>query len=182
MKKGLITLLFVVIASLVVKAQITESGQIKIINGGSVIFQKVYDNQTGNIKQKVINLLKTGPFTDIDTSALTARLINYKLNFQKFGYSIYDAAIYMRGTWSGNAKIEVKENRYRVTVSNLITKSSIEINYGAITDNATDLTYEECVVKQDGTLKKGQLKGVEIMDSNLSDLFTVYEVPENENW
>lgn len=121
MKKVLSLLLLSVFSALYVHAQeatIPETSLFKVEND-AVIWQKIYEiNVTP--KEYLAFIRLKGSVENIDTlqNTLVGRLRKFKLNTG--GLSTFQTPIYMRDdAVYADVKIEIKENKYRVTVYNI---------------------------------------------------------------
>jgi hypothetical protein len=176
--KVVFLLLFAAIIPL--NAQVTEQGNIKVINN-SVVYQAVKPI-TGNAKAQIIKAMHSGPFTDIDTTSLTCRINNYSIPFKRYGLSAISTAIYMRGEWVGTVTYEIKDGRYRVTANNLMVKDAISLDYGGgVTENPQMTPYEQYVMRSDFTLRGSQKQPIDIMNTFLDDILIVKEQTETDN-
>ena len=91
-----------------------------IVNG-SVIWQKVYNE--GHSIENLSKNLKTGPFTEIvsEGDILSADMIELTLDSKGAGMRAMTTPFYISGSsLSGKVVIDIKEDRYRVTVTNMV--------------------------------------------------------------
>lgn len=147
---------------------------------GKITYQKVFD-APGLSKVDIVNLFHSGPFTQIDTMSLYSKLNNYTINYKKHGYSMMNIPVYARGNFTGNVKIELKDNRYRVTASNFMYTAGVEFNIGGVTATDQPTPLETYALKKDGTIRPAQQIVIDAIDKDLTDLFTIKQ-QTNDNW
>lgn len=159
-------------------AQFKELHCIKSVDNSRIVFQKVYDYE-GDAKAAVSKLLKSGPFTEIDSTG--AMLADFRFNPKKYNDGGMMPMYMTEGIWSGNVAVDYKDGKYRVTVTNIQNFTPLEISIGAATATASKRTIESFALKADGTFKKGQENSVVVLSRALSDLFTINETT-NDTW
>lgn len=174
MKSIIFSLLIFV--SVNVCAQYTELKDIKIING-AVVYQRVFES-TGDIASKVSRILKAGPFTEVTENS--AYLSDFSINPVKYS-SYKQSPIYMRGKWYGNVVVDLKEGKYRITITSIQVLVPLEFNYGGVDNVATKESIEKYFVKKDLTFKSAQEQSVVLLCDALSDLFREVE-QTTDNW
>lgn len=163
-------------------AQVTGIGNFKVDNR-TVVWQKVYEC-SGDANQITKDILTQGPFTNVDTVAKTCKIDDYKLSYRKYGLTFFETPDYLSdGVWIGSVRIEVKPNKYRVTITNLQ-------NYTTIVRKKTDdkIVYpgkqnaDELFCKDnDGSLKYSEVKYIKTLSDALGDLFLPVK-PMDDNW
>lgn len=85
---------------------------------------------------------------------------------------------YVKSPFSYNFKIEKKENRYKVFVSNIIFKDNLSINIGSVVNGPTTHTIEEFALKNsDNTIRKNSQnsKNLNCLDAFFTSNFSIQQ-------
>lgn len=114
---------------------------------------------------------------------------NLKLIFRdnNFGFSknqkcdCKGSSIYLKFPFTYNFKIETKENKYKVSVSNIIFSDNTAINMGGIISGPTTSTLEEYILKKsDGSIKTNNQNTKNL--NCLNDYFTSNFTIQKSDW
>ena len=92
-----------------------------VMDGNQVLWQRVYENDT-DIARVELNLRSKGFFRDFyhQDGVVTAELYGFRLNIEGAGYKRMSVPIYLpNGIFSAFVKVQIKEGKYRVTVSRI---------------------------------------------------------------
>lgn len=93
-----------------------------------------------------------------------------------------DIAIYSKETFKLNFKIEKKDNRYRVIVSNIVFNNSINLNFGTVSTDEKFNTIESMELRNsDNTLRKNKqsLRNRNCLNEYLTELF---KIKKSKDW
>lgn len=85
-------------------------------------------------------------------------------------------SFYCKNDFQINFKIETKENKYRVTVSNIVFKNAININFGGVSTDDKLILLEEAELRfKDNTIRKNNQSVINLncIDEFLTELFTI---------
>lgn len=107
------------------------------LDGESIIWRRVYDGTTtaGLVSY---NLQASGFFRNIQASdnLVTAEMHSVKMEFKELGYKNMSLPIYLvNDTFSGFVTVQIKEDRYRVTVMRIVTHNP-RLGSGSLEDLA----------------------------------------------
>jgi hypothetical protein len=136
-----------------------------------IIWQNVYQKDSINnipALKKIASL--------IFNSETTAEVRNQKLNCQNL-------ATYMISTFQFNVLIEEKDNKYRITVSNIVFDSNMQVTIGYVTAAQRFVTLEDAEVRtSDFKFRKNNQSKTNMacLDSYLQNYFKIK--PTNNNW
>jgi hypothetical protein len=152
-----------------ISAQQTDENYIQSLNG-SVIFQKVYTTtDTINLRELIILKLKNGPFKEVDTIRLTAKMENYIFDIRKFNASWFEIAPFVKlGSYYGSVKIDIKENRYRATLSNIFVCVNQQTN-GIVKESKGAV--EVYLLNRNGVLRDSNKNNIKVLNVVFADLF-----------
>ncbi|ROI02952.1 hypothetical protein EGI16_12340 [Chryseobacterium sp. G0240] len=151
-----------------------------------VSWQKVY--HTSLNPNEIINKLKSiNYFYDISLNENTATLKfkDLKPKYRDMGYGAGSMSMYIgSGVFFGGVTINFKEDKYRVTVDNIMYDFSY-ISIATMSDVQTRNNLEEVALKRGSNeFKKGFLKrDSEVLNYTFNDIFDVSKFKKmDENW
>lgn len=136
-----------------------------------VIWQNVYQKDSIN---NISSLKKIASL--VFNSESTAEVKNQKLNCPSL-------AMYMLSTFQFNVLIEEKDDKYRVTVSNIVFDSNMQVTVGYVTAAQKYVTLEDAEVRtSDYKFRKNNQSKTDMtcLDNFLLDYFKIK--PTNNNW
>ena len=141
----LILFLFPVIAS-------AQDEALFSIDGNSLVWRKVYKSESQiDARSIVYNLRLTGLFKEImlDDGLVTCEMDGLSMQYKEIGYKRMSLPIYVANdTFSGFVSVEIKPNRYRVTVARILTHNDkLGVNH-----------LEDLATKDDGGFKSDFLQ------------------------
>jgi len=128
-----------------------------ILKENTILFQKVYESELSKSELKIalqsfLPAVKSFQLTDITNQTeyqFSGRLSDYNINYRKFGGTFIDAPSLLNYPIIANVIIQVKDNKYRVTISEIIFKSLL------ITTNApNDRELDDVLTRKERTLIK----------------------------
>ena len=170
--KQRLTILFFACA-FAVNAQFKEVKYLKSVDN-TVVYQRVFE--FAGDKSSVLRLLKSGPFTDADSTG--AMLTDWTIS--KKYLSGAGLPVYMHGTWSGRINLDIKDGKYRVTVTNLKTYVPLALNFGGASAMPTKEDVAKLALKKDGSFKPSQDQSMIVLSDALSELFVIKETGSDE--
>ena len=126
-----------------------------------------------------------------DTENISTLKNNLRLNFTKENSGISQkqhckckgGSIYLQSPFDYSFIVEQKENRYKVSISNIIFHDNLSINIGSVLIGPTTNTLEEYALKNsDNTIRKNKTNTTNLTCLNdfFIDNFKVKE--KNNNW
>lgn len=180
MKNALYLTLLLIPCSLF--AQSTEYGDFKIVNT-ELIYQKVF-TQDSITAEKLAAFLKSAPGVSnvrMENGAVAADLNDFVVDYKKFQFSqVAVPHIIQTGRFSGKINTEVKDGKYRVTLTSIQMKGNIgyktitapeSITNYACTNSGTNLSREWCKPNTLG-----------LLDQALTDRFTYIDQKSSSDW
>lgn len=180
MKK--ITFLILLISSLI-NGQ-TEYSGFTVEGDNNMTFKHVFELKETQSKQDLMRYLKTLSSVKISDaeSDISGSIEGLKINKKKYGdgkgYSGF-----MRYDLSSDFLIQFKNNRYRIILKDIGFMDNTTL-YSMSTfkesDNYTSIS--NFYVKKDGTIRQSKimLRGLELLQNQFIDMFTIKEV--NDDW
>jgi len=142
-----------------------------VISDYTLKFQKIYETDATGL----VNTLKQkgGFITNSDTSVITATFTNYSFNYRKYGYARMDMPMFLQMPCNFAVRIDLSNNRYRVTATNLQVVQNISISiYNVSTEPSID-PIEEYALNRKGELRWTLNDYIGLIDKDFTDLFTV---------
>ncbi len=149
-----------------------------ILNGPNIIWQKVYETKKN--KEELITYFKESDifwFVKTESDTIFTKLKPQKINPVKTGVAGIPPIV-NKTTFKGLVKIELKDKKYRVTMSNILL-----IGDGEILKKGEEQTFEENYLNKDKTayrpffLKKPKA----VYNIHFNELFEI-EVKANDDW
>ena len=142
---------------------------------GDVIWQKVYPT---NLSTKdVFDAIKTngGLFDITETDhVMTGNLVERVAEYSSLGYKRGNVPIFVNHLLGGFAKVEMRDGRYRVTVSKMY-----RIDDSTPARERTDFTF---YVNRKGELRLFPETARIIFDAYFNKMFEIKDAAEEENW
>ncbi len=163
--------LLTVFFSLVGYAQETYNFSIK---DGDIVWQKVYPTTLNT--RAIFDAIKTsGNLCDITETeqVLTGNLVERVAEYSSLGYSRGNVPIFVNQLLGGFVKVEVRDGRYRVTVSKLY-----RIDDTTTKKERVDFTF---YVKKNGEFRFFPETARIIFDANFNKMFEIKDM-EEEDW
>jgi len=161
-----------------------------IINNKQVVWQRIYETDK-NISQIKNTLLTSGKikFTLEENNILMGEISNFIMDYKGAGFTKMGTPMYLNenSKFNGTFKLELKENRYRVSVTNIICEGySLSIYSGGlgISDNGKD-NIETLILTNDREYFKGSFQGKpsRIVNYSFANLFDITKYNStDDNW
>ncbi len=119
-------------------------------------------------------------------ASMVFTLDKFSFNIRKSG-SWGTTPMYLNDPISGSVTVQSKDNKYRITVSNIVFTSSMDLNFGGVSTNGNDQTpLEEYAYnyKRDVFKSLFTSSGANAMNNLLLDLFEIKEIESitSDNW
>jgi len=135
------------------------------IESGLIFWKNIYENSED------LNELKTNPrieFTSDSTGIIKKGNANPKFHQES----------------SAEFKIEVKDERYRVSVFNIRFYNTTQISLYGVSTDITDYGIEEFLIDKKGAIKtrKNQVLTMDLLDAFFLDLFTIKTQGKKDDW
>ncbi|MGE8528463.1 hypothetical protein [Chryseobacterium rhizosphaerae] len=161
-----------------------------IINNKQVVWQRIY-NSDKNIDEVSKILLSSGKIkiNYQDSNSITGDVSDFVMDYKGAGFSKMGTPMYLSNTskFYGNFKIDFKEGKYRVLLTNILSKgNSVSLFYGGvgISDNGND-NLETFALTNDRELFKASFEGKQsrIINYSFAQLFDVSKYTKtDDNW
>lgn len=139
------------------------------LNNKEIIWQKVFEKDSLNITLITNNVLSKFPvqFLNTTNSNITFQIKDDLVDFKKYGGSWGTTLIFIQLPLSYFVSIDVKTDRYRVTIHNITAKVPNDLISTYLVDIATKNKASEF------STNKVVLKGLSYLDQYLVDKFTI---------
>lgn len=147
-----------------------------------------YEGSADSIRRVVVALLKSKMFTQNiirNEVGYNGELRHYQVNCKKYGRSYSNTPrIYWDGEWSGKIIVEIKDNRYRVSIYALYFENSSQPSSYYRNQNPRKGFYVKEVLKKNKTgFKKNVLADMALMSLALKDEFDIRKLSlSNGEW
>ena len=161
------------------------------LENNQFFFERVYDCDSLNAdeieKMLVLNIPTLKNITDFQNNKtiITAKIDGAKIDYQKYGGSIWSVPNFITFNMYGNVSIVWKEKKFRVTVTNinfLNGSFNKNMNQSIIAQSLNEYSATDVFTKNKGaemrTNKKIEESG-NYLQSHLSDLFTIKTVKKD---
>lgn len=175
MKKSIIIALALLL-SFAAAAQSAQDYHFKI-HQGRLLWQRVFPAADScRVEVFVQNLLELGCFQKIEvvSGIISCEMTGQMLNYKAPGYGRMELPLYVaNGAFSGHVTIQLKPDRYRVTLSRICETSSA---FG--TSSLSDFAVDNGAFKEDFAVPAGH-----VFDYNMTALFYRLSVePYGDEW
>ncbi|MEJ5105557.1 hypothetical protein [Chryseobacterium sp. MYb328] len=159
------------------------------INNKQVVWQKIYDS-TKNIDEVKNILTSSGKVnvTSIESGILNGDVSDYMMDYKGAGNTRAGTPIFIYSSkFFTNFKIEFKENKYRVTITNIRLKGNSGSLYssGVAISNDGNENLESYALTNDKESFRNNFEGraSKIINYSFTQLFDVSKYTEtNDNW
>lgn len=181
MKKTIILLSIIFLTALSIVAQ--ESVNNFIPENNKIVWQKVFE--TNLDKAQLLDIIKvSGVFEnyDIEDDKISGQINPVDADFKGAGFSEMSTPIYIaRSFFDGYLIIEFKENRYRVTLKNIMLIQQYDDGLSKAGEKTTIETY--AIKNGQNELKKAFTKSPSvILDYTFTNIFNFKLTENNDNW
>lgn len=147
-----------------------------LVENGAVKWQKVFQAEGVNVKDVAYNLQTEGHFKDIESGdgIVTCELRKLSLDYKGAGFKRMSLPLYVvNDTYSGFVTVQLKEDRYRVTVDRIRCFNS---HYG-------DGSLEDFAVGKEGALDPAFLKAAAaVLEYTFDGLFSGLAKQVDDEW
>lgn len=156
------------------------------IDNDQLIYEKVFNIDSCNaaqIETKLIAYLPTAKgVTNVKTTngLITANFVNLLIDYKKYGGSTGGIAIFAASPLNANITIQIKDGRYKVTVSSIVFLVNMLGTFGAqvVTTNAESV-FLKGQIKEYRT-RENIVESGGYMEQQFTDIFTLKAV--NQDW
>lgn len=145
---NILTLLITVFS---INAQIKTLHNFNLTEDLTVNYQHIFNIKDVTAEDFKIFLSKKNNLKNITTSnnTITGQITDLKINHKKYQADGPAAAIFLRDHLSANFIIEIKDNKYRITLTNIVFTDRESLNaYNTDNVEATKANIEDLVVKK----------------------------------
>ena len=167
--------------SLLVISQITYAQSKLTVESSKLQWQAIYsDNTHKNLKDAFLTNVSFEQITVIDENTLVGQFL-IKPNWRET-FRISNVPIFVRDNdISGNAKVQFKDGRYRITVNNL------ETNWTGSTQlwpTGKQDPLEVYLLKKDGSVRPKYVRDSSVIKLYENELYKHFDIPdaEDDNW
>ena len=106
--------------------------------------------------------------TEEDTQSIMGSFSNLTLKFEEFGYNLIDTPFLIsRARHSGNIEVEIKEGRYKVILTDIVSFLNTSQKKGSV------YRWNEDFLDRKGDIKKEMKETLELADKNFAQAFDV---------
>lgn len=151
-----------------------------LIEENQLIWQKVYEVKSSPEEFKS-QLLKNLEFGDIDvtTDQIIATINNLKIDYKGYGASEMFTSMYIpRNNYNALALIEFKENRYRITIKDIMAIADYS---DGLTQQGEKTQLERFAMNRKGLRKRFIEKDAPIFNYTFENLFKLNQ-KNNDDW
>lgn len=146
-----------------------------------------YTGLQDSLRREVVSMLKSKVFTQNvvkNELGYSGEIKHYQVDCKRYGRSYSNTPlIYWDGEWSGKFVVEVRDNRYRVTIYGLYFENKLQPSTRYPNNNSRKGFYRSEVLSK-GTqhFRKSVLADMALMSISLRDAFDIkkYTLPANE--
>ena len=146
-----------------------------------------YEGPQDSLRREVVSMLKSKVFTQNvvrNELGYNGEIKHYFVDCKSYGRSYSNTPlIYWNGEWSGKFVVEVRDNRYRVTIYGLYFENKQQPSARYPNNNPRKGFYvNEVLRKGNSHFKKSVLADMALMSLSLRDGFDIkkYTLPTNE--
>ncbi|MEY4931545.1 MAG: hypothetical protein RI909_2269 [Bacteroidota bacterium] len=159
------------------------------VSNNELIWQYTYEysGPKDSIRREVVSMLKSKAFTQHvvrNELGYTGELRHYLVDCKRYGRSYSNTPlIYWNGEWSGKFVVEVRDNRYRVTIYGLYFENKSQPSARYPNANPRKGFYMGEIMNRGKTaFKKNVLADMALMSLSLRDAFDIkkYDTPIDE--
>lgn len=147
-----------------------------ILKNNEIIFQKTYSSEL--LKSELIEKLKIylptiknfqlSELSNQNDDQFSGKLTDYMVNYRKYGGTLMGTMIALNYPLTANVIIQVKDNKYRVTISNFIFKGI------QVSSQSYDVALDEALTKSKRTKiqsNKTSINAANYLNKELTDIF-----------
>lgn len=186
MKHIVISILF--LAPLFIQAQKFDLFELE---NDELIWQYTYEYEgpQDSLRKEVVSMLKSKIFTQQvirNELGYNGEIKHYMVDCKRYGRSYNNTPlIYWNGEWSGKFVVEVRDNRYRVTIYGLYFENKAQPSARYPNNNIRKGFYRnEVLSKGKSHFKKSVMPDMALMSLSLRDAFDIkkYYPPTSVEW
>lgn len=145
----------------------TAGSQNFIVQNGALIWQRIYENPDNHpVKPLTLQLEKVS----INGSDYSGQINKTPVNYTAYGMKRMQMPLYMTQPFRADVHIEIKPDKYRVTVSNILFDDLADASL-LTTESTSPLS--DYAVTSSGQIREGQKKALAVFDQDLTVRFTI---------
>lgn len=153
------------------------------VSNNNITWQKVFntDSITDNQLIKFINTKPKIINVNYLDNQITAEIEGDEIDYKKYGGKTMSTLTILNHKLHAKVLIEIKQNKYRVTVQNITFIDDWSMNsLNAFADNTS--TLKEYVLKKNGAIKQGKtiIKGLDYLNQHFIETFAFTK--SNNDW
>lgn len=149
------------------------------IKDNAIIWQNVYNDSRdiAIIQNEVKHYLSDA--TVLNENSMSGKLNSYiaNLNGRSRGMS---TIFILNNSFSANVKIDFKQGRYRVTLSNIITTSLMDTPINGHEEKSQIELF--CMNYKKGVFRDRSFESLDILDESLKDTFAFKTIADDDDW
>lgn len=154
-----------------------------IVNNNSISWQHVYDldSVTTTKLVKTLNTIPSIKNIQYFDNQISAEIEGAKIDYEKYGGKTLTTLTILNYNFDAKVIIDIKENKYRVTVLNMLFTDNWSVASQNTFTNTRPEKLSDYVLKKDGSFKKGKTytNGLSYLDQDLLNMFT-YTKSDND--
>jgi hypothetical protein len=159
------------------------------IDRNDAVWQRVYDfnADSATIQKRLTESINRSTYykdVTIARNQISCRMENAELDYKKAGGTYMGTTmIFSNGKWSGKVFIDVKDKKYRVTVTGLNYDAGSITSYGV--ESKIQGSWADVVLNRDRTkFKPGQYDNMEFLNKILTNQFSIPEqqIAKDDDW
>ena len=137
-----------------------------------------YPGNADSIRRAVVQLLKSKAFTRNvirNEIGYNGEIDHYEVDCKRYNRKYVNTArIYWEGEWTGKFMVEIKDNRYHVTVYGLYYEIEDHPGYYKTMRSKLKGRYVDVVARKDrASLRKAEFEDMSLMNLSLKDQFDI---------
>ncbi len=170
--------------------QESQPGTLFKIEDDELIWQCIYPAEANmdSLITQIERLLKGKVYTRNvlrNELGFDGEIHNYKVDCKKYGRNFFNTPkMYWEGNWFGKFFVEVKDNKYRVTIYGLFYERTTASTTNSRQKESKKYSYASHVTKDDGSIKRSERDNMLLMSQSLKDEFDLGSIwfPMGNKW
>lgn len=157
------------------------------IDNGQLVYERIYNIDSiaaGKIDTLLQQQLPTAKgITNVQSNngAITCSIVDLIVNYKKYGGTAMGTAMFLNDPFTANVSIQIKEGKYKITVTNIVFNLVVPTAYGiSHVKQAAETTF----LKNSSTEFKTRDKLIEAgkyMELQFNDIFTI-KIIQKTDW
>lgn len=160
----------------------SQNSNFIVESDGNIVLKKVLTLSNNN-KISLVKYLKTLSNIKLKESndEITGQIENLRINFKKYGEK-GGYPIFLRYSFSSDFRIQLKENRYRLIISNIGFLDDVSLYSSTTYKESENFTYlTQYYVKNDGSIRNNKMskRTLNTIENHLTTLFTIKKIDDD---